>query len=310
MSFEQVLRAAGLHPRDVVADGKWRRCPTEDHPRKKNGAYRLLPNGRGYWRNWATDSGVNFWEDGTATKARRVDPAAEARRRQREREERLHAIDYARRLWAEAKPYAGHPYLQGKGLSAVGCTGLKVWRGGVWIDEDVGKRLDDWLLVPMYWQGRLVNVQRIGADGIKRQVAKAPQTGAVHELKRPGAALTCFCEGLATGLAVFQCVRHAHVVVTFYADNLVPVIDAMRPTGSVVIAADNDWRTKERIGQNPGVEKARNASELIDCGVAYPTGIEGSDWADAMKEWGELSPKRIEREILAKAKYVMGRICK
>lgn len=32
MTFEQAIRAAGLHPRDVVADGKIRRCATESKP--------------------------------------------------------------------------------------------------------------------------------------------------------------------------------------------------------------------------------------------------------------------------------------
>ena len=59
-----------------------------------------------------------------------------------------------------------------------------------------------------------------------------------------------------------------------------------------------------KIGTNPGVEKATNAAELIGAGVAWPTGIEGSDWADYLKEIGEGAHKRIERAILGKVKFV------
>jgi putative DNA primase/helicase len=58
-------------------------------------------------------------------------------------------------------------------------------------------------------------------------------------------------------------------------------------------------------GMNPGIEKATNAAELIGAGVAWPEGIEKSDWADYLKEIGEGAAKKLERLILAKAKYVM-----
>jgi putative DNA primase/helicase len=94
--------------------------------------------------------------------------------------------------------------------------------------------------------------------------------------------------------------------VCFDAGNLLPVVQRLKPTGSVCIAADNDHKTLAKRGFNPGVEKATNAANLIGCGVAYPQGIEGSDWADALLQWGQRASKRIEREILAKARYVMG----
>jgi putative DNA primase/helicase len=99
--------------------------------------------------------------------------------------------------------------------------------------------------------------------------------------------------------------RQARVIVAFDAGNLLPVVERLKPNGSVVIAADNDHGTQAKRGMNPGIEKARNAAELIGCGVAYPTGIEGSDWADFAKEVGEGANRKIERLILAQARYVM-----
>lgn len=307
LSFHDALQIAGLQPRDIVPDGLWRRCPTDDHPRKRNGAYKLDLDGRiGWWRNWATDSTVNRWTDEGAVRAKPLDPAIRAARREQERRERHHAIQYAAQLWQDAAPYRPHPYLIAKGLSPVGCQALRIWHGSVRVDDE--KVLDEWLLVPMFLRGKLVNVQRISSKGLKRQIARAPQVAASLELSRPGAAVTIVAEGLATGLAVFQSIKHARVLVVFYADNLVPALDLLRPTGSVVIAADNDWRTAAAGKGNPGIDKARNAADLIDCGVAYPEGIEGTDWCDALKEWGERAPGRIQREILKSALYVPAKV--
>lgn len=291
MSFENAMRASGLIPGAIVADGKWRRCKTTDKPGKRNGAFVLYPDGRGYFRNWATDDGVNSWRDETVTQARAVDPAIAQRQREKDRAYRLQAMRSARSFWSSARPLNRlHPYLDRKGLSPLGCAGL---RGA------------DGLLVVPVWHGEwIVSIQTITTDGAKRFWPGAPVKAGAFVIDRPRAALTVVCEGLATGLALFQSVRQARVVVAFDAGNIMPVIDRMRPTGSVCIAADNDHGTQARRGVNPGLEKARNAAELIGCGVAYPEGIEGTDFADLLKEYGQGGAKRIERLILAGARYV------
>ncbi len=291
MSFEQALFAAGLMPRTVIADGKWRRCPTADKPKKRNGAYVLHPEGRGFWRNWAVDSDLNSWTDTAMTTARRIDPAVIEQRRQAERQQRIQAIHAARAFWANSKPMHGlHEYLSKKGLSAVGCNALRVH--------------GDLLVVPVWWKGKVISLQTITADGQKRFWPGAPVKAGSITLARPRAALTAVCEGLATGLAVYQAVKNATVIVAFDAGNLAPVVDLIRPTGSVVICGDNDHATQAKRGFNPGVEKARNAADLIGAGVAFPEGIEGTDWADALAELGDNAARKIERQILAKAVYV------
>jgi len=308
--FADTLRAAGLLPGTILADGKRRRCPTTDKPKRKNGQYVLVEGGlTGFWRNFAEGLDWNVWKtDQPISPAQQARAEAAAKRnREKERADRRQGIQDARALWASAKPYRHHQYIADKGLSAQGCNGLRIWTGTVRVDQDDQwiPVTCDWLLVPIYFGDKLVNVQRISTTGIKRQMRNAPQRGCWLTLDRPGAAVTVFVEGLATGLAIFQSVRTARVVVTFFADNLLPVIDYMKPTGNVCIAADNDWQTKVKRGFNPGIDKAKNAAELIDCGVAWPEGIEGTDWADFLKEIGERGPRRVEREILAKAKYVM-----
>ena len=291
MGFEQAMHASGLLPRAVIADSKWRRCATVDKPKKRNGAYVLHPDGRGYWRNWALDGDINAWSDGGENHAAPIDLAAVARRRAAERDERVRAVREARAAWSAATALRWpHPYLERKGLSAVGCAGLRA----------IGTAI----AIPVLWDGRVTSVQTIAPDGQKRFWKGAPVKGGSYTIKREKSAVTAVCEGFATGLAIFQAVRHASVVVAFDAGNLLPVVDRLRPKGAVVICADDDHATQAKRGINPGREKAANAAELIGAGVAWPEGIEGTDWADALLEWGDGAHKRIERQILAKARYV------
>lgn len=290
MSFEATLYAAGLMPKSVIPDGKWRRCATTDKPKKRNGAYVLHPDGRGYWRNWALDTEINAWGE-SDHRAKQIDPAVIAQRREAEKLKRRDAIKAARAFWSASEPMrALHPYLEAKRLAALGCGGLRV--------------NGESLIVPVYWGERLTSLQSIRADGQKRFWPGAPVKAGAFVMHRARSAVTAVCEGLATGLAIYQAVPHASVIVAFDAGNLVPVVERMKPSGSVVICADNDHGTEQRRGTNPGIEKAKSAAELIGAGVAWPEGIEGTDWADALLEWGAGAAKRIERQILARAQYV------
>ena len=291
VTFEQAMRLSGLLPRAIIPDGKWKRCPTEDHPNKRNGAYILHADGRGYWRNWAIDDGVNSWSDDKTTQARPIDLERIQAQRQRERDYRIQAIKSARAFWNSSNPLSlHHPYLADKGLSPVGCRGLRV--------------NDGLLVVPVMLGNSLISVQTIAPDSQKRFWPGAPVKSGSFFLARERSVVTIFVEGLATGLAVYQSIRSASVVVCFDAGNLAPVTQYLKPKGSVVFAADNDHRTKVLRGTNPGIEKATNAAELIGAGVAWPTGIEGTDWCDLLKEYGVGANKRIERQILAKVQFV------
>lgn len=290
LTFEQAMRLSGLLPRAIIADGKWRRCPTEDHPKKRNGAYILHPDGRGYWRNWALDDGVNAWADDNATQAKPMDMERIKAQRDRERQYRIQSVRSARQFWNNSRPLSlPHAYIAKKGLLPLGCAGLRV--------------NDGLLVIPVMLGESLVSVQTIDAEGSKKFWPGAPVKSGCFILHRDRFAITIFCEGLATGLALFQSVKNARVIVCFNAGNLLDVTQYLKPTGSVVFAADNDHKTKVLRGFNPGIEKATNAAELIGAGVAYPEGIEGSDWDDWLREIGEGAARKLERLILSKAKY-------
>lgn len=273
MQFEDALRIAGLMPKDIVADDRWHRCPTEAKQRKRNGAYRLAKDRRiGWFRDWADGAGAQTWRADEAMAIRVVDEREVRARREHERAQRIAAMRSARQFWATATPMTKvHPYLERKKLAAQGCAGLRV--------------AGDLLVVPVWHSEWIVSVQTISPAGEKRFWRGAPVKAGCYAIERKGAAITVFAEGLATGLAVFQSMRSARVIVCFDAGNLLPVVERTKPTGTVVIAADNDHATEARTGINPGLQKAREAAKAIGCGVAYPEAIQGSDWADALIEW-------------------------
>lgn len=290
MTFTDALLAAGLFPRDVIADGKWHRCPTRDKPKKKNGAFLLTLDGRrGWFKNFALDLDFHVWSDGK--------PVTEAQQRDYDRQMReALAAERARQAlvvaamraeWAALPPLVGlHPYIEAKGLTANGCAGLKV-RG---VD----------LVVPMRIGTTLLSFQTITPAGEKRFRTGCPISGSYHLLHRPNAAVTAFAEGLATGLAIFQAVPTAQVVVCFDAGNLVKVATSWSGRGLTVICADDDHGN----AVNTGLIKGMQAAELLGCGVAAPEGIEGTDWADALAEG--MPPARIAIEVMRHARYRTG----
>jgi len=269
MDFAAFLRSLGLCPGRIVADGRWRRCPTDDHPRKRNGAYCLATDGRiGWAQNWARDAEPATWRaDGEAMAPAPVDPARWRRQREAEHERERRAIQGARDYYRAAAPLVGgHPYLAAHDLDMAGCVGLRVDRHG-------------WLVVPARRRGQVQTVQRIAPDGQKRFWPGAPVRAAAYVIGQRAASLTILCEGLATGLALYAAVPASRALATFSSGNLAPVAELL-PPGMMVVAADNDHATEARIGSNPGVVWAAHAASLLGCGVAVPRDLEGSDWCD------------------------------
>jgi putative DNA primase/helicase len=272
MSFENFCRAAGLMPREIVADGRWRRCPTESHPRSRNGAYKLAVDGDfGLAQDWSVHPEPLAWRPENPHTVR-VDHAAVARRRQEERQRLAAAIKAAREYFDACRPlHDGHPYLAKKHLDMTGCLGLRVDAAG-------------WLVVPMYTNGSFVSLQRISAEGEKLFHSGAPTKAASYAIRRRDAVLTVLCEGLATGLAIFAATPTASVIVAFNAGNLPRVAEDINRRGMFVVAADNDVATEKKTGTNPGVKAATEAAAILGCGVAVPTGIVGTDWLDYRNE--------------------------
>lgn len=271
IDFRDFLRSLGLRPGTVAPDGKWRRCPTEAKPKRRNGAYKLLPGGTlGFAQDWTTMSEPAVWRAGKDADTPAFDVSAYRRHQAEARERQRRAVVSAKGFYATCRPLRGsHPYLESHDLSMRGCEGLRV-------DDD------GWLVVPCMRRGQIVSLQRIAPDGTKRFWPGAPVAGTTYAIERGSATLTVLCEGLATGLAIYAAAPVARVLVCWNTGNLASLdIDL---SGFSVIAADNDHGTEERQGTNPGIEAARKAAERLGCGVAWPEDIHGTDWADLRSE--------------------------
>lgn len=89
------------------------------------------------------------------------------------------------------------------------------------------------------------------------------------------AGIILVCEGYATGLSIRQATdRRVPVFVALDAYNLqwvVEIVRALYPLAHMLICADDDWKTKDHEGPNPGRLKAwRAARATEDCDMVWP----------------------------------------
>lgn len=185
--------------------------------------------------------------------------AASARRRRaaEERQRHVEAAARALALWEGAsEASASHPYLRSKRVAPYA------------IREAGG-----WLLIPIRdASGTLWNLQRIGASGCKLFERGARICGLFHLIGEPVADVLCIAEGFATGASVHAATGYP-VAVAFNAGNLEPVARALRasyPTARIIVCADDDTSTAERIGRNPGMEAATAAARAVGGLLAVP----------------------------------------
>lgn len=266
--FAAALHAGGLlvNASAIIADGKIHRCKAEgDKHGKQSGWYVLHLDGvaAGAFGDWRSGHRTQWVSD-----CARIDPATRARlaedvrkaaaQRERERmQNRLEAQRDARGRWqraAAADP--AHAYLQQKRVAAHGL-----------------RQLGDRLLVPMRdGSGALWAVQSITGDGEKRFMRGARKRGLYHAIGPQVAGVLCIAEGYATAASIFEATGYP-VAVAFDCGNLLPVARTLRgkyPQARILICADNDTATAERIGRNPGIEAATEAAQAVGGVVASP----------------------------------------
>lgn len=292
MTLDDFCHSLGVIPPNMLVPGRWIRCHTESHPRKKNGAVRVSDDGLVAWiMDWATMEKPEMWKHDSIGE-RKVDYRAISQRKIKRIEDTSEAIRSANQFWNCCLPLDGPtPYMEAKGLSVEGCGMIRRTKDG----ETV---------VPMYSYGKLTTVQRIKPDGEKKFWYGAPSKGCTLPLWRKGASVAVLCEGFATGVTLWCAIPTASVTITFSASNLILAASSMNLRGMCVIAADNDHETQAKIGTNPGVDAANKASLACRAGVAIPD-VRGSDWNDffceklmALKDDNMLSKFKKRPEIL------------
>lgn len=226
MLFGDFARAHGLMIRDLMDDGRIHRCPTESHPRKRNGAYKCA-DGWGWVQDWGTQETPVIWfaegaNEVVRAEARR-DMAAQMREEQQRRAQAAsQAADIVRKC-----NVGTHPYLERKGFTQE--AGL--------IDFD-GR-----LVVPMRSvtdYARVQSLQWIAADGEKKFMPGGAAKGGVMLLG--AGAEYWLVEGYATALSVRAALKYLHrsarVAVCFSAHNLTHVAGLL--AGRRFVVADND----------------------------------------------------------------------
>jgi putative DNA primase/helicase len=268
--FRDALQAA-YGPLDWIPepDGEIHRFRVpEDKPGSLNGWYVLYLDGiaSGAFGSWKT-GGASTWcsrDPVDAREAAQIRERVELARRQREAEQRQRherAAAKANNWWRNARRASPeHPYLVAKGVRSYGLR----QRGAE-------------LLVPLYLDSRLVNLQRIAPDGSKRFLFGGRIRGTYSPLGiiQPGAVL-CICEGWATGASLHQHGGYA-VAAAMNAGNLMPAAMGLRsryPAQPIVVAGDDDRLTDG----NPGRAAANAAAAAVGGEVAFP------DWPDSAPE--------------------------
>ncbi|MDR6536967.1 toprim domain-containing protein [Variovorax soli] len=270
-AFLKAIVAAGMQsPAEIHGDGRIHRFSPTGKRSDDAAWYVLHLDGvpAGAFGNWR-DGLVQCWcakaeREMSAIERKAMDQRIDAMRRQRDAEMRRRHAEAAAAAavrWASALPAQQHPYLSCKGVRS---HGVRVEAGHT-------------LLVPMRdTEGRLHSLQTISPDGDKRFLRGGRVRGCYHAIGRPSGKLVV-CEGFATGATIHEDTGSA-VAVAFNAGNLQPVAQALRakyPCLTIIIAADDDWRTDG----NPGLTAARQAAAAAGALLAVPnfTGLPRGD---------------------------------
>lgn len=271
--FLQFVQANGIVVPDTFIPGKWIRCKTVSHPRKRNGSIKLADDGLvGWCQDYAVHAEPIQWRSSDKDAvAAPIDRSLIAKRLAERKSALIRATLEARAYYDACAPLRdSHPYLVNKGMGVAGCQGLRVDAKG-------------WLVIPMLYNGRILSLQRISPSGEKKFHFGATTKSAYYAIERQGATITALVEGFATGLTIYNAVPNSRVVVAFNAGNLPIIAGSMTRFAMGVVCADNDHETAKRIGRNPGMDFAREAAELLGVGVAFPT-CDGTDWNDYAQE--------------------------
>jgi len=178
--------------------------------------------------------------------------AARIARENEQREQRSLAQAKANTIWSEATPApADHPYLVRKGI---GPHDVRVSRGK--------------LVIPMAYQGEIVSLQFIDAEGNKRFLKHGQMLGSFFSIGQPTDTIYV-TEGFATGASIHEATGDM-VYIVYNTANLLEgtaSVKALHPDAEIVIAGDDDqWGDKG----NAGRAKASAAGDVHMCRVIFP----------------------------------------
>jgi putative DNA primase/helicase len=238
MEFISFCRAHGVLIDFPPPIGVWRRYPTDDHPKKRNGAVKFMGD-HGFVQNHAMDTEVSVWQPETPIKIDRKKiakdlAAVEAKRKA----EQADAVRRAAFIMGETV-LGKHEYLNNKGFIDS--------EDRIWGHE--GKKT---LVVPMRVDGHLVGCQLIETDGSKKFLYGQRTSNAEMVIDNKGVHI--LCEGYATALSIQAALRKMSrrytIHVCFSAGNMKKIAQGL--SDGLVIADNDQSGTGERVAKEIG----------------------------------------------------------
>ena len=239
MDFIQFAKSHGIIINDHPPMGVWKRYPTEDHPRSRNGAVKYMGT-HGFVQNHATATVVSIWKPDSpvASEMKLACLATIQKSEDYRRKQQQVAIQRAIAM-LNGSGFATHPYLVAKGFPDE--QGNVIWHEGKPV-----------LLIPMRVAGSLVGLQQIDADGGKKFLYGQRTNGATFTFNNKG--VNMVCEGYATALSVRAALKQMKqrytLHVCFSAGNMAKVAAGLERG---IVIADNDASgTGQQVAQQIG----------------------------------------------------------
>lgn len=237
MDFLSFCAAHGIIINHAPPIGIWKRYPTTDHPKSRNGAVKFMGD-HAFVQNHATDTEVSVWNtdapvniDVARIALAAKDAEAFKRKAQAEAAAKAKAI-------LEQTVLGKHDYLKAKGFP-------DDW-GRVWVKD--GEQI---LVIPMWADGYMVGCQLIKHDGDKKFLYGQRTSGATFCIDNKGDNI--LCEGFATAMSIQKAMKSLKrpytIHVCFSAGNMKRVAEGKRG----LVIADNDASgTGERVAKEIG----------------------------------------------------------
>lgn len=198
---------------------------------------------------------------------------------------------------------ASHSYMDKKGLNGNWLT-----NGEPIFSRDGIIETEKLLLVPVYKNDELVNVQKITEDGVKRPLFGGDMQGVQHVIDGK-IARVAVAEGYATGVTVNMLTGYK-TYVAFNTGNLMEAVKKAKKDhhdSRVVIFADYD-KLDPVHNRRPGEHYANEAAAPFDAIVALPpsNGEWLGDWDDYRQEHGIEKCKEAMRNAIKKDMGITG----
>jgi phage/plasmid primase-like uncharacterized protein len=239
MDFIEFARSHGILIDNLPPLGVWKRFPTEDHPRSRNGAVKYMGD-VGFVQNHATSTVVSIWKpDSPITTKVKSTYLASIRNAEDEQKKKQHQAMQRAVGMLNGSGMSTHPYLEAKGFKDE--QGNVLWQDGKPV-----------LLIPMRVAGNLVGLQQIDQDGGKKFLYGQRTSNAVFTFDNKG--MNVLCEGYATALSVrlaFKQMKQRYTLhVCFSAGNMAKVAAGLE---AGLLIADNDASgTGQRVAEESG----------------------------------------------------------